>query len=1707
MKRLRIFLFVLIIALSLTAILAIGATAEEKTITISFIKEHDPSSTSTTLDKVANADGKITVAVGEKFTLPTLADTGYHTDGVYNEGYELVWYTANGKTYKAGEEVSFDEDTRLFRAAAKQVTTFNELVSALQNNSYVAILQNDITGITSNIGVKGEGQSVMILNGFNITSTISSDYAMGAQRSGKHVIGEGTFTVNVSDASKVGKNYVFNCNSHSHNGNKNKTTIGVDVTLNAPDFHLLYDRDGAVSSGYPLVNIYGKINVYSLGKIESTTNRKPTYNIYESASVTVTGPRLFFDTSSSYQNHQSFQLNIYGGSFTLPENGNTIYFWTNDYYLEGVSENKCTELTLTNKDAIKIYGGTFNVKLPDGVMSLPEKSLAFDDEAKTYYIMNIPACMDGAHKYEAQEFYINEEPTCTKIGTVYQRCNCGAFYVDSVDAFGHDYSDERILVPATGSSVGTKEYGCIRCDDAYTVIYTYNPIEEKITLVVKTENGTKEIETQVGKIFKMSEFDEGFSLTGVLDTVVVSDTESYAKTDIVKLYVPVGFTKVLSSAFDGCTSLEEIEIKDGANLTFLTGAFNSCPALTKLILGKSDIVFSSKTIANDGANCPMLSVIDATNANVTFEASAFENNKSIQKVLMSAGHSYNYGTSAFKRSALTEVIFPDGATISWGTGAFQESISISYIYIGAGIGVTRINDDAAVFDGLSNLEKLVIMDLKYIGKYAFSTKDPGAEYGPLKNLIVYIHSESFSSQPHAQSFNGRKGDYKVYIYSATQITNVLSNCNYVIYNGIPHAYIANDSSATCTLPGTSGYSIDCPCGVATNGATYTVKAYSGYTGDTTGGTIELTVNEEALGHSFIENEEYIVGSTSASCIANATITYRCERCDETKTVEQQGTATGHTLGEWVIELDATCMEDGSKIQSCTSCKSVANSERIPATGHNVENVEWTTIKDATCSVGATQIKYCSVCGEIAQTQITDPVGHTPSGEWITEVEITCTTNGRRYQLCTICNAIAVEETQAYGHSYGDAEIILEATYDREGTLRYNCLRCEHYYDEIYNLDPMDAPVTIIVKLPDGSTKNLKLHLRDVCSVTFDGSEGTFAGILGTIIVSDTESYAKTALVKIVLPKGITTIAKNAFTGLTSLEEIEIASTTTLTFATGAFDSCPALTKLTLGEGNYIFSSKTIANNGNNCPLFAVIDATKANVTFNANAFDSNKNIKKVLMSAGHSYTFNTKAFYASEITEVVFPDNATITLSSGSNASIFQSCKSLEYVYFGYNTIADKKIPSGACWFDATVGLKKLILMDITYIGKWNFSLADSTKRVNKLIVYSHSSDISIEAEAFNTKGGGEEIHFYTNDLDLANIGGNTNHVIYRGIPHAYTAEPSEPTCTLPGSSGYTIDCPCGQMASATYDVVAYSGYTGETKGTITVTDPIPPLGHNFTYEESTIVSRADATCTKNATVTYKCTRCDETETKEIENTAGHISDGTGTVTKEPTCVEEGTKDTVCAVCGNEFVEILDVVEHNIDIEKGAQVVSMKYPNGFDKQGIIGVECIVCKQEIKTDVEPMFVAMGYSTNENTDALNGGYSVKIHLLSLYKKLNEKITYGIIIANANTFETTEFFVNNIINNKKAIQVEFDSLYNNFNCSIHFGANSSRTLEFIICAYVIDENENATFIQAENDYAVETEIGSQSFTKVTLDLVVENVVSRPSKPDAILPSNDEE
>ena len=285
-KSLILLLSLAIVLVCSAALLVTGAFAEEQEITISYAKAHDTTDTTTNLDTKAYEGGKQTVKAGESFTLPTTADISQLSE----EGYVLVWYTEDGRTYKAGQSVSFDKDTKLFRAAAKEVNNIADLNTAMTSGSTCAILTADITAETS-ISVYGQGASTLFLNGFTINLSINSN-AMGAQRSGKHILGEGT--VNITNPNgNLGEYAVFQCQSHGYNGSANKGVIGRDVTINAPNFYLAVDGDGSFNNHYPWIRVYGTVNVYGMFKMTNAGSRAPFMEIFDTANVT--GFSFMFD--------------------------------------------------------------------------------------------------------------------------------------------------------------------------------------------------------------------------------------------------------------------------------------------------------------------------------------------------------------------------------------------------------------------------------------------------------------------------------------------------------------------------------------------------------------------------------------------------------------------------------------------------------------------------------------------------------------------------------------------------------------------------------------------------------------------------------------------------------------------------------------------------------------------------------------------------------------------------------------------------------------------------------------------------------------------------------------------------------------------------------------------------------------------------------------------------------------------------------------------------------------------------------------------------------------------------------------------------------------------------------------------------------------------------------------------------------------------
>ena len=996
-KIIKISLAAAIIVICLVAIMSITSFAEGKQITVSYLNTYNPMNPNPGLDKTAYTNGVQTVGAGEEFTLPTTSSHSY----ALKDGYQLRWYSHDGRSYKGGEVVSFTEDTKLFRVVAKEVYNLDELNSAMTSESHAAILMKDIEAENGTISIWGQNQAILDLGGHNITISRNGSI-MGGQRSGSFILGKGTLKV-TNPNGKVGEYTIFDCKGHGYNGDEGEVFVGRDVTIDAPNFFLCYDYEGNHVTGYPHIKIYGTLNVYYILRRTGGTNAA-RIDFMETCNVTLGAPYLNIDiaapTDNLVYNRRTFDINIYGGIFRLPAAASEEIYWSTDNYAKN-SNGDADVLTENNKDEISILGGTFI--LPDG------KAPGFGNFLKKTYLLAADDRHEGINlsglinkngdatayaNYKVQggykfSFSRNGSLTVTdnvgtgRGGTYYYTLNlANDGTIDSFSLFADaektkptdvfeikrgtntatlkisfaelngnvEMSTKTLLgtgvtavVPknscthsfepiastdATCIAYATQTYTCSECEHVYTVSYgDYAQCAWELTddvlptmssagikyYICTVCGGTKEeayyldlaneyievtvtggikVSVKASDVYSLTKLDDGtYRLTGV------KDFGEYSATDIIEINIYGGISDINISVSN--SSILKMNILDGATVSI--SSFASFSALTEINIAKANVNFVG------GANSVIKSIkSEVAGASVSFASAVFKKKASLTEIKMSAGSEYAFGTDSFRECGLEELIFPDNSTIRWGTAAFAECQHLEYIYFGANIGVKKVNNDAAVFDGVSRLSKVVIMDLNYLGQWAFSTKNPGANYGPLCDLTMYIHSTDMTFNNNF--LNNRKGDYNVYIYTVQQaLPSGISNCNFTIYQGIPHAYVEGDLAPTCTETGTDGFTTDCACQKQLSGSADVKKYVNSFNEfeELKYQSIEIP----ALGHTTdgeISKIVYLVDYMSTGDIV-----YVCTRCSKEHTVEGGAKAMFKFRGYSIKEDEsAFCIDFG-----------------------------------------------------------------------------------------------------------------------------------------------------------------------------------------------------------------------------------------------------------------------------------------------------------------------------------------------------------------------------------------------------------------------------------------------------------------------------------------------------------------------------------------------------------------------------------------------------------------------------------------------------------------------------------------------------------------------------------------------------------------------------------------------------------------------------
>lgn len=168
-----------------------------------------------------------------------------------------------------------------------------------------------------------------------------------------------------------------------------------------------------------------------------------------------------------------------------------------------------------------------------------------------------------------------------------------------------------------------------------------------------------------------------------------------------------------------------------------------------------------------------------------------------------------------------------------------------------------------------------------------------------------------------------------------------------------------------------------------------------------------TVNEDTL-------------AAPADCLTPARYFYSCEcgaHTNDTMLVFKNGDLGNHTLGEWTVSKDSTCVAGGQKTRKCKVCSYTEYEDTdIDSDAHEWEE-DYTIDKEPTCTAAGSESIHCSLCDARKDIKEISPKGHDWS-EWKTLVEPTITSEGK---ACRACNVCGIKEEKALSKLSGKKE--------------------------------------------------------------------------------------------------------------------------------------------------------------------------------------------------------------------------------------------------------------------------------------------------------------------------------------------------------------------------------------------------------------------------------------------------------------------------------------------------------------------------------------------------------------------------------------------------------------------------------------------------------------------------------------------------------------
>lgn len=429
----------------------------------------------------------------------------------------------------------------------------------------------------------------------------------------------------------------------------------------------------------------------------------------------------------------------------------------------------------------------------------------------------------------------------------------------------------------------------------------------------------------------------------------IADSAFFDCFALAKVSIPEGVTRIGIRAFNGCDALTEVDIPE--TVTHIDdSAFIGCSGLSQVLLPDGLLELGMGAFygcdLKYNRHSKGLYLGSETNPYLVLMKAI---NTDITEMLIHEDTRIIDSNALHSCKALAEVVIPE-KVIRIGGMAFYSCRGLSTVIIPAS--VTNIEDDA--FLDCKNLNAVYFAgNAPTFGRNVFYGIADGMDTG----ATVWYHTGSTGWEDvTAKALSGPYTDLT--LQEAEHLRPV-------------YTY---DNNHTCTEDGTERAAC-ITCGQ------WEVRKAEG----TASHQISYTPNPDA------------------TCTADGTKSGICEICGAAQTVVDEGSAFGHTYGDYSSNQDASCTVDGTKTAVCDTCgdrKTVADPGT--ATGHTY--LDSVYHEDATCTADGTKTVVCTDCGD-AQTVVAEgsALGHSFTC-YLSDENYTCAADGTETAKCDRCDA-------------------------------------------------------------------------------------------------------------------------------------------------------------------------------------------------------------------------------------------------------------------------------------------------------------------------------------------------------------------------------------------------------------------------------------------------------------------------------------------------------------------------------------------------------------------------------------------------------------------------------------------------------------------------------------------------------------------------------